>query len=72
MSRKKNKILKTFSTNLKELRINKNLSQLELSFKTGISLRIYQRYEYGNTNIGLINLYKLATFFNMTIDELIS
>ena len=39
----------TFSEHLLSLRISKGLKQQEIAEKLGISLRVYQYYEHGDT-----------------------
>lgn len=64
--------LKNLSFNLRKLRISQALTQFEMSFKIGIDSRLYQKYESENPpNIKLINLCKISTALNVTIDNLI-
>ena len=61
----------TFSENLLRLRTGKGLSQKELSDATGITMRAYQRYEYGEREPRLSTLLALADFYNISLDELV-
>ena len=60
----------TFSENLVKLRNDRGLSQKELSEKTGIAMRAYQRYEYGEREPRLSVLIALADFYGISLDEL--
>lgn len=70
-------IIKNISTNLKELRKKTNKTQEQLIDEIGelnISLRTYKSYESGSTKYvpSLDKLSILASYFNVTIDSLIS
>lgn len=65
-----------FSQQLRErivsLRYQKGLTQEDMQ-AYGLSLRQYQRIESGETaNITLINLYRIAHSFDMSINELLN
>ena len=60
----------TFSENLVKLRNDRGLSQKELSEKTGVTMRAYQRYEYGEREPRLSVLIALADFYGISLDEL--
>jgi transcriptional regulator with XRE-family HTH domain len=59
------------SNKIKELRISKNLSQEELSEKSGVSLRTIQRLESGGTEARGQTLQKLAKIFGVDYNNLI-
>ncbi|MEG2450447.1 MAG: helix-turn-helix transcriptional regulator [Clostridia bacterium] len=59
-----------FANNLKEMTLNEK-SLLNFSKKIGISQPTLYRYIKGEREIGLINLWKLADYFDISIDELI-
>lgn len=64
----KNKILQIFSKNLKAIRFESKLTQIEAAMKSDIDRSLYQKYESSNPpDIGLYNLYKLAETFNIDI-----
>lgn len=61
-----------FSKNrIKELREEKLLTQHELSRKTGISQANISRWETNVIVPNVVDCWKLADFFNVTVDYLI-
>ena len=54
-----------------ELRISLGLTQLALAEKLGISLRTYQRIEYGEQKPNVHVVIRLQRLFQKNIDELI-
>ena len=60
-----------FKDRLKELRISKNLSQMQLANKTGISQSAIAKWELGNTEPTATAIITLAKFFNETTDYLL-
>lgn len=61
-------------TNLKRIRTSKNLTRLELSKKSGVSVRTIEGYEQGLTNINnasAINVLKLANALNCKIEDIL-
>lgn len=61
----------TFSERLKELRLAKGLTQLQVSQSTGMSLLGYQRYEYGSREPAYNKLLALADYFDVSLDYLV-
>ena len=59
-----------FKDNLKELRIEKGLGQVELSKALNLSKGIISLWENGLREPKLSNLIALAKFFNVSIDYL--
>ena len=63
-----------FSKRLKEARTDKNMTQKELSEKSGVSTVMISAYERSNTNSGknpaLNNIYAIATVLGVSIDWL--
>lgn len=63
-----------FSKRLKEARTEKNMTQKELSEKSGVSTVMISAYERNNTNSGknpaLNNIYAIATVLGVSIDWL--
>ncbi len=55
---------------LKQLRRKKNISQSDLADAIGVSLRTVQIYEKKNANIPIKNLNKIASYFEVGIDQL--
>lgn len=63
-------IMEFFSQRLKNLRETKGISQRELAGRTGISYATISRYESKLREPDLIIAYKIATFFNVTVEYL--
>ena len=59
-----------FCERLKELRIEKNLTQCDLAKQTGLSQAIIANWEAGKKSPTLDNLIIIARFFNCSIDYL--
>ena len=60
-----------FKDRLKELRILNNLSQMQLSLKTGLSQSAIAKWELGKTEPTSIAIITLAKFFNETTDYIL-
>ena len=60
-----------FKDRLKELRIDKNLSQMQLALKTGLSQSAIAKWELGKTEPTAAAIITLAKFFNETTDYLL-
>ena len=60
-----------FKDRLKELRILNNLSQMQLSLKTGLSQSAIAKWELGKTEPDLLTLWKIADFFDVSVDYLL-
>ena len=56
--------------NLKEIRLNRGLTQTEVARHLGISQNTYSNYENENRNPDVGMLIKLADLFKVSIDEL--
>lgn len=56
---------------VKQLRKSRNLTMREVAEKSGISYSAYTKYEYGERELGLSNLKKLADFYGVTTDYLL-
>lgn len=65
-----NKIME-FKDRLKELRIENNLSQMQLSLKTGLSQSAIAKWELGKTEPTASAIITLAKFFNETTDYIL-
>ncbi len=61
----------TFSKRLKELRIEKNLTQVQLGEKTGISQTSVAKWENAERSPSIEYLVELASFFNCSIEYLL-
>ena len=60
-----------FKERLKELRIENNLSQMQLAQKTGLSQSAIAKWELGKTEPTASALITLAKFFNETTDYIL-
>ena len=60
-----------FKDNLKLLRQEQNLGQVELAKQLGVSNGIISLWENGLREPNMYSLIILAKFFNITIDELV-
>ena len=60
-----------FKERLKELRIAKNLSQMQLAIKLNISQSAIAKWELGKTEPTASALITLSKFFNETTDYLV-
>jgi transcriptional regulator with XRE-family HTH domain len=60
-----------FRDRLKELRINNNLSQMQLSLKTGLSQSAIAKWELGKTEPTASAIITLAKFFEETTDYIL-
>ena len=60
-----------YSERIKELRISKNLSQMQLSIKTGLSQSAIAKWELGKTVPTASAIITLAKFFNETTDYIL-
>lgn len=58
-------------TNFKLLRISNNLSTNQVAKNIGVSLRTYQNYENGSTEMTYETLSKTADFFGCSVDYLL-
>lgn len=56
---------------LKELRKSKGISQLKLSFDLNMNQNTISRYETGEREPGIMELIKIADYFNVSIDYLL-
>lgn len=56
---------------IKSLRIEKEMSQLDLSVRINIDPTALRRYEKGRTEMGFTILIKFAEVFEMSLDELL-
>ncbi len=64
-------LLKEFGNRIRYLRTQENLSQEQLSYKTGFHRTYIGMIERGERNISLTNMAVFAKAFNLTIDELL-
>ena len=60
-----------FSKNLKVLRKENKLDQATLAKELNVSLKTISHWETGYTEPSITQLIAIASYFNVTIDELI-
>ncbi len=60
-----------FKDNLKTLRIEANLGQVELAKKIGVSKGIISLWENGLREPNMSSLISISKFFNVSIDYLV-
>ena len=60
-----------FKDNLKELRLEKGLGQVELAKEIGVSKGVISLWENGLREPNMYSLILLAKYFKITIDELV-
>ena len=60
-----------FAENLKSLRLSKDISQAELANKIGVSAGIISLWEHQKREPLMHSLLVLATYFGVSIDELV-
>lgn len=60
-----------FKDNLKELRLEKGLGQVELAKALGVSKGVISLWENGLREPNMYSLILIAKFFNISIDELV-
>jgi transcriptional regulator with XRE-family HTH domain len=64
-------LLNEFGDRIKQLRLEKNLSQEKLSFATGFHRTYIGMIERGERNISLLNIAVFAKIFEINISELL-
>lgn len=64
-------LLKEFGDRIKQLRLDKNVSQEKLSFATGFHRTYIGMIERGERNISLLNMAVFAKVFDINISELL-
>lgn len=67
----KKELLVGFGNRLKELRKKKRLTQQDMADMMDLTMRNYQRYEYGMINVPATTLNFFADFFGVTTDYLL-
>ncbi len=60
-----------FKDNLRELRLEKEIGQVELAKSIGVSKGVISLWENGLREPNMYSLIKLAKFFNISIDKLV-
>ena len=67
-----NEIKTNFARNLRELRIDRNLNQIQLGEKIHYSSKAISKWENEDVLPDVVTLNMLAEFFDITVDDLIS
>ncbi|WP_405562193.1 helix-turn-helix domain-containing protein [Polaribacter sp. Asnod6-C07] len=65
-------LLKEFGLKIRNLRTQENLSQEQLSFRTGFHRTYIDMIERGERNISLTNITVFAKAFKMDVSELLN
>jgi transcriptional regulator with XRE-family HTH domain len=65
-------LLNEFGTRIRDLRTHENLSQEQLSFKTGFHRTYIGMIERGERNISLTNIAVFAKVFRLDISDLLN
>lgn len=68
---KKEILQKSFGNHVKELRLKKNLTQIDVSSRMNKDQQSLQRVESGNVSPSLYYLFQLAEGLDVSISELI-
>lgn len=63
--------MSTFTCRLETLKSEKHVMQKDIASSLGISLRTYQRYEYGEREPSMSTLISLADYFDVSLDYLV-
>lgn len=64
-------LLRNMGQRLSALRKARGLKQSDMAAQMGLSLRNYQRYEHGETNVPATTLNFFADFFGVSADYLL-
>ncbi len=60
-----------FSSRMRELRKERNMTQQEMADHFSIRVRTYQGYEYGQSYPEVAKLIAIADFFDVSLDYLV-
>ncbi|MBO9151902.1 helix-turn-helix domain-containing protein [Chitinophaga sp. GCM10012297] len=63
---------KIIGNNLRALRIKKGWNQKVAGERTGIAAKTYQSYEYGRAAPAIFVLVRLAEFYGITVNDLLT
>ena len=63
-------IQKSFGRRLRELRLERSVSQEALAFEAGLDRTYVNSVEMGKRNVSLVNIVRLATALNVNASEL--
>jgi transcriptional regulator with XRE-family HTH domain len=65
------RLLKLVGKRIRQLRIERGLTQEQMT-RFGLDYKYYQRIEYGDRNLSLRTLHKIAKAFDIPITELLN
>lgn len=65
-------LLKTVGARIAELRAKRNITQKNLSDKTGVTYRYLQTIESGRANVTLGTLHRLAAFLHVRVPDIVA
>lgn len=65
-------LLKSVGSRIAELRARRNLTQKNLSDKTGVTYRYLQTIESGRANVTLGTLHRLAAFLHVRVPDIVA
>lgn len=60
----------SYKSNLKQYRLSHNLTQKAMADKCGINIRLYQKYEYGDSLPNVNTAISIAKSLNSTVEDL--
>lgn len=66
------RFLVAFGQRVAELRVKQGLTKVQLAFEMNTGEKYIRRLEKGEINITMVNLLKLATVLNVSVQELIA
>lgn len=64
-------LLKSVGARIAELRARRNITQKNLSDKTGVTYRYLQTIESGRANVTLGTLHRLAAFLHVRVPDIV-
>ncbi len=67
--KKSEKIVKVFGEKVRELRSEKNITQLDLAAKVGLDVRQIKRIENAESTTSIVNAYLIAKALDASISE---
>jgi HTH-type transcriptional regulator, competence development regulator len=68
--KKSEKIVKFFGEKVREIRVEKNITQLDLAAKVGMDVRQIKRIENGESTTSIVNAYLIAKVLDVDLNEL--
>ena len=62
----------TLADNIKAIRAEKGLKQIEVADHIGVDKSAYSKIEKGQRNITVVELQKMAALFNISMDDIVN